>query len=95
MGRARITITPRSEGLLVSPVGDYEIAIFARDGPQELEAEESGCAIDRIGARSKSALQLGASSGGDIDRIDLYDTHGCSVLRREDASLLRNTKEPS
>ena len=41
------------------------------------------------------APRLGAGSGGDIDRIDLYDTHGCSVLRREDASLLRNTKEPS
>lgn len=95
MGRARIPIAPCGERFLVGPLGDHEIAIFACNRAQELEAEESGCAIDRIGARGKSALEFGAGSGGDIDRIDLYDTHRFSILRREDASLLRNTKEPS
>ena len=62
MGRTSIPIAPCGEGFLVGPLGDHEIAIFARDGPQELEPKESRCAIDRIGASGESALQLGAGS---------------------------------
>jgi hypothetical protein len=53
----------------------HEIAVFAFDRTQQLEAEETGRILDRMGAMRESLLQFRASVGGHLDCVDFHDWH--------------------
>ena len=60
----RGTGLPGLEGLLGHPLGDYEIAILALDRPEQLEPEEAGLVVDRVGAVGETLSNSGPAPGG-------------------------------
>ena len=69
----RGTVAPGSEGLLVLPLGDHEVAVLALDRAQQLEAQEARRPVDGVGAVREPLLQLLVGLLGHGDGVDLHD----------------------
>ena len=75
----RRTGRPGLEGFLGHPPGDDEIAILALDRPEQLETEEPGLVVDRVGAMGETLLQLRTGARGHLDCVDLDHGHAPKV----------------
>src|ERR1700752_3000513 len=54
------------------PLRNHEVAVFALDRPQQLEAEETGLVVDGVCTVRESLLQFRAGVGRDLDCVDLH-----------------------
>ena len=82
VGRDRSAVAPGGERLLVLPLGDHEVAVLALDRTEQLEPEEAGRAVDRVGAVAKRFSSSSWLSGRDRDGVDLHDGHGVEPSER-------------
>jgi pimeloyl-ACP methyl ester carboxylesterase len=67
------------EGLLGFPLGHHEVPVVALHWSEQLEPEESGLIIDRVGAVGEPLLQLRTGAGGHFDCVDLDHGHGAKA----------------
>src|SRR5437899_1727055 len=63
---------PCLERLFGFPLRDDEVAVFTFDRAQQLEAEETGLAVDGMCTMREPLLQFRASVGRDLDCVDLH-----------------------
>src|SRR5690348_12844083 len=63
---------PRLESLFRLPLGDHEVAVFALDRAQELEAEEAWLVVDGVRTVCEPLLQFRARVGRHLDCVDLH-----------------------
>jgi pimeloyl-ACP methyl ester carboxylesterase len=72
---------PRLECFIGLPVCHHEVAVLTLDRTQQLEAEETGLVLHRVGAVGEPLLQFGASVGGYLDCVDLHHWHSARLPR--------------
>ena len=66
---------PCLERLFGLPLRDHEVAVFALDRAQQLEAEETGLVVDGMCTVREPLLQLRTGVGRDLDCVDLHHGH--------------------
>ena len=71
-GRTR---RPRLECLFGLPLRHHEVAVFALDRAQQLEAEETGLVVDGVCTVREPLLQFRTGVGRDLDCVDLHHGH--------------------
>src|SRR5262249_43757520 len=68
----------------------HEVAVFALDRAQQLEAQEAGLTVDGVCTVREPLLQFRAGVGRDLDGVDLHDGHGvqATVTARQDNGMV-------
>src|SRR5690606_31905984 len=84
VGVFRGALCPRLKVLFGLPLRVDEVAVVAGDRAKQLESEEAGLIVDGVQSGGEPLLELGAGALGDLDRVDLHNSHAPRVLTRGD-----------
>ena len=70
---------PCLERLFGLPLRHHEVAVFALDRAQQLEAEETGLVVDGVCTVREPLLQFRTGVGRDLDCVDLHHGHAARL----------------